>query len=152
MANERMFEEMNAWRGYLLKSLDGLSDEQWQKTPDGFKNNILWNAGHIAWAQAAFIYDMSGVESPISADYKTWFDNGSSPAGWETMPDIAEVKATLASLGKSIQADHEAGKFGERTPFDLGGITINTFEDAMAFNTWHEGIHLGIIMQLRHFV
>lgn len=149
METQRLFDEMNMYRGYFIKTIDGLSGDQLTGIPNGFSNNILWNAGHIAWSQAAIVYSMGGLEAPVPASYKDYFDNGTNPSAWTSTPDIEEVKSNLKSLCDSIVADHAAGKFGERQPFNVGGLDITTFEEAMSFNAWHEGIHLGTILAIK---
>ena len=151
MANERLFEEMNIWRGYFIKTVKNLSEDQWTKIPEGFTNNILWNAGHVVWCQAAFIYDMSGVPSPLPENYPALFKNGTSPSDWESTPDIEELLKHMAEIGPQIEADYAAGKFKERQPFNQG-FKIDTFEEAMNFNAWHEGIHLGTVTSLMKLV
>jgi len=52
-----------------------------------------------------------------------------------------------------LEKDHAAGKFKSFQPYKTSaGVPLNDVEDAIAFNHFHEGIHLGYILALRKVI
>lgn len=152
MEMKARYDSGNQLRAYLLKTAGGLSHEQLTAIPAGFKNNILWNLGHIAWAQGVFSWELCGKTPPVPKVYHDLFKNDTSPADWKETPDADEVKNVLAALNQQQLDAETGGELAKRKPFSLGSLVIETNEDAMLFNLWHEGIHLGMIMSIKRLV
>lgn len=150
MANEALFKATNVTRSLMLKAIDGLTDEQLLKTPEGSKNNILWNLGHIAHSSCGMTYGMSGLDLPVPATYADLFKGGSSPADWSETPDCQEVVEHMKSLNQQIQTDYEAGKFdGFKARELFPGYSLDNPEDAIHFNIFHEAVHLSTVTALK---
>lgn len=152
MEKKGLYDSANQLRSYLLKVVDGLSPEQLTTIPSGFSNNILWNLGHIAWAQGVFTWELCGKTPPVPKAYHDLFKNGTSPADWTETPDAAEVLQLLASLNQQAVDAETTGELENRKPFSMGKLLIETNDDATMFNLWHEGIHLGMILSLKRLV
>ena len=61
--------------------------------------------------------------------------------------------ALLDETPQNLKQDYEAGLLSGFRPYTtFTGITLETIEDALAFNNFHEGLHLGTILALRNFV
>ena len=61
--------------------------------------------------------------------------------------DIKEINDLLISLPDQFATDFQQGKFKEFTPYTTSaGILLNSIEEAIAFNNFHEGIHLGCVL------
>jgi len=67
-----------------------------------------------------------------------------------------EIEYILDNLFKSLEqvkTDYKSGSFKNYNPFKTkAGISVNSIEDAISFHTFHEGIHLGRIMEIRKLV
>jgi hypothetical protein len=37
---------------FLKKNVEGLTDAEWTRKPDGGANDILWIVGHVTWARS----------------------------------------------------------------------------------------------------
>lgn len=145
-----IYKAVGAARGFFIQTVAGLSDEQLTKIPEGSKNNILWNIGHICHTNCSIIYGNSGQPLPLPDSYKDLFKGGSSPGDWSEPPSISEVMGHLESLTDQIYADYEAGKFDNFKGFTIfKGYDIDTVEDALAFNVLHESLHVGLVMALK---
>ena len=129
------YDSGNQLRAYLLKTVGGLSNEQLLAVPPGLKNNILW-----------------GKTPPVPKVYHDLFKNDTSPADWKETPDAEEVKSVLAELNQRQLEAETSGQLANRKPFSLGSLLIETNDDAMIFNLWHEGIHLGLSMSIKRLV
>jgi len=140
-------------RRLIQGALAGLSEESYFVIPLGFDNNIAWNLGHIIVTQQALHYRLSGLPTVTTKEDVAIFKTGSSPADWSHNPDIGRLLTLLSDLAEKLARDFEAGLFSGFKPYTtFTGIILETFEDALAFNNFHEGLHLGTILSLRNFV
>lgn len=153
ISNEVSLNNLEVIRRNALKLIEGLTDEQLVKIPAGFNNNLLWQLGHIVSSGQGLSYRLSGLEQGIPADYPALFGKGSAPATWETVPNIAELKALALSTLEQTRVDIKAGKFKEYTEYPTSfGITLHSFEESLVFRNLHEGLHLGSMMALKKLV
>lgn len=133
--------------------LAGYSLEQLNHIPEGFSNNLIWNIGHIVVAQQGLVYKSSDVPMHISDELYDKYKSGTKPDGKATEADRAELRELLTSVIAQTKQDLSNGifkTFHERTTgtgFHLGNLT-----DALAFNNYHEGIHLGYMMAMRKLI
>ncbi|MBL1214997.1 MAG: DinB family protein [Ignavibacteriae bacterium] len=136
-------------RALILSVIDKLSDEQLLKIPAGYNNNVLWNLGHILITQQSLHYFLSRLEMYISREMIQTFRTGTSPSDWKTQPDIIELKQLFLELPDKFSEDYKKGIFKDYRPYKTSvGVSIDNFEEAVAFNHFHEGTHTGIILGL----
>lgn len=153
MSGEFQFNVMRVGRSRVLGAIEGLRDEQLLEIPAPFKNNILWNLGHILYVQYALSFNPAGVPLPLPAGFKALFMRDTSPSSWTETPSIEEVKAHLASSIDAIEETYRSGRLAGYKPFELPiPMTLSKPEDAFAMCAFHEGVHLGIIMSIKKFV
>ena len=146
MGAEAIFKTLGAARGFFLKTITDLNDEQLLEIPEGFNNNVLWNVGHILYAHCGMTYRPCGVELPIPDSYTDLFKGGSSPSDWSETPPISEVMELFKAQGKQIQTDYAAGKFENYNKVDLfDGYALENIEEALGFNIFHESIHVSTV-------
>lgn len=130
-----------------------LTREQLEHIPEGFSNNILWNLGHVVVTQQMLCYGLSGHSLNVPDEMVAMFRKGSSPKLWKTQPDIEAIKALLLELPERFKEDYEAGQFETFKSYKtVTGNVLETIEDGIAFNDFHEGLHLGTILALRKLV
>lgn len=140
-------------RKLLYWSVRNLSNEQFLAMPTGFDNNIAWNVGHVIVVQQDMTYGACGLDPYISKEMIASFKEGTFPANWTTPPSLAEFKQMLKEHPDRLIADYEAGKFASYQPYKSStGVKLETFSEALNFNNYHEGLHLGTILALRNFV
>lgn len=133
--------------------LEGYSLEQLNRIPEGFSNNLIWNIGHIVVAQQGLVYKSSNVPMHISEELYDKYKSGTKPDGHAMEADREELRAVITSLIAKTEEDLASGifkTFNERTTGT--GFHLGNLRDALAFNNYHEGIHLGIAMSIRKFV
>jgi hypothetical protein len=128
---EATFKIWETSRNIYLKIIENYSLEQLNKIPEGFSNNLAWNLGHIIVSQQGLVYRLSGLPMNISP----------------------EMKVLLFSLLEKTKEDYSNGKFTSYNEFTTGtGFHLANIKDAMEFNNYHEGIHLGFMMNIRKFI
>lgn len=146
-------ELLSSERKMILLGVEDLSDEQLLKIPSGFKNNILWNLGHLVVTQQVLHYTLTRNELKIPKEMVSLFRTGTAPDTWNETPDIEQIKSLLIELPKLLVEDFQAGKFSEFRAYKTStGFQLNTFEDAVNFNHFHEGAHTGIILSQKKFI
>lgn len=150
---QRTFDITLTGRNLLLQFLDNYTLEQLNKIPDGFKNNLLWNIGHIVVVQQMLVYKLSGLPMMVSDEMVEKYKKDTTPEGKGTQEDVAEIKSLLFETLRQTQADFDAKIFKNYHEFTtLYGYTVKSAEDAMDFNYYHEGLHTGIMMGIRKFI
>jgi len=140
-------------RKLIHQAAAGLSQEQLLNIPPGFDNNIAWNLGHIVVVQQLLHYKLSGLEMHVTEEQIAMYRTGTSPADWHEEPDASLFLPLLDDLANQLAADYQAGKFANYQSYTTStGISLPTIEDAIAFNNFHEGLHLGFILALKNLV
>ena len=121
--------------------------------PPGFDNNIVWNVGHIIVIQQLYCYLLTDNERLVSDAFCALYDANTSPADWQTEPDLQTLLPLLRDHGQQLEADVASGKVARFEPFaSSSGVKINTLEEALIFNSFHEGLHLGTIMAIKNLL
>ncbi len=153
MEAARQLELFGFYRGLGASQIDGMDEAQLLAVPDGLSNNILWNLGHVLFYESVFLYAQSGAPVPVPESYGDLFKAGTSPSDWDAAPDVGEVVERYKTQLDQTKSDFEAGKFAGFKPMNIRDrLTLATFEEALAFHCFHEGVHLGRIGALKRFV
>lgn len=150
---ENEFKVTRTSREIYNRFFENYTLEQLNKVPQGFNNNLIWNIGHIVVAQQMLVYMGSGKEPLIGKDLINRYMRGTRPEHDVTQEEADEIKTLLLSAIEKTEEDYRNGLFTTYTErkTELGFLLTST-EDAIAFNNYHEAIHLGIMMRLRKFV
>ena len=137
-------------RQLLHNLMEKLSPEQLNKIPEGYNNNILWNIGHSIATQQLLVYGLSGEDIQVPKHIIDLYRKGTKPEKSATLKEIEEVKSLLFSTITQLEKDYNNGIFTSFKTYTLStsGGTLHKVEDAIAFNNFHEGLHLGYAMAL----
>lgn len=137
-------------RKILYKILKNTPREQLLETPDGFRNNIWWNIAHVVVTQQLLVYKLSGLPMKVSQELIDKYKKGTVPDGTATDDEIDEILGFLFSTVEWAIEDFENGLFKEFNEYPTSaGVTLKNVDDAITFNLFHEGLHLGAILSLR---
>ncbi|WP_281231544.1 DinB family protein [Flavobacterium gelatinilyticum] len=148
-----VFDVQKTIREILLKILDSHSLEQLNKIPEGFNNNIIWNAAHCIAAQQSLVYKLSGIPAVVSDEFISKYRKGTKPEADVSQAEVDEIKELLLSTLEKTEKDFESGLFVEYNEYTTSmGFTLRNVQDALNFNNYHEGTHTGIMMALRKLV
>ncbi len=136
-------------RSAMIRLVDGLTEEQLLCIPEGWNNNIAWHLGHCLVIQQLLHYKRTDTPVLIPDDLILLFGKGSSPRDWSTAIDFDLIKSLLISLPLRLQDDYSVLSQKPYAGFTTGtGTPLKTFEDALSFNLYHEGMHMGFILAL----
>lgn len=147
------FNILRKGREIVLKYIDGLSLEQLHTIPEGFNNNIAWNVAHLVVTQQLLHYRMSGKDCLISDELIDANKKGTQPTSQFTEEEFNEVLELFSGLPDTLEEDYNAGIFTNYNEYPTStGFVLDSIETAIAFNNFHEALHLGVIMSLKKLV
>jgi hypothetical protein len=137
-------------RKIMSSFIDAFSFEDLNKIPEKFNNNLIWNIAHLIVTQQLLTYSLSGLPMQISDALVDKYKKGSMVDGNVSQEEINEIKGLLISTIEKTKEDYEKGVFNSFQPYTTStNSTLKSFEEAMEFNNFHEGIHLGYILALK---
>ena len=144
------FKVLNNTRGIFNKIIENTSLEDINKIPEGFKNNIIWNIGHILVTEQLLAYKLSGLDMMVSDDLVNKYRKDSKPQGDVTQTEVDEIKALLSVTIKKTEEDYKKGVFKDYNVYTVSttGNTLHNVEEALQFVLAHEGIHYGYVLAL----
>ncbi|MFK5974465.1 MAG: DinB family protein [Flavobacteriaceae bacterium] len=150
---EKIFDIIAKNRAILFKILTETPREELLKIPQGFNNNIWWNIAHVVVTEQLLAYKMSGLPMNIEDALVDKFRKDTTPDGTATEEEIKKIETLLASLPKQTKTDYENGFFKVFKEYTTTpNVTLQSVEDALAFNVFHEGSHLGSILALKRAI
>jgi len=131
--------------------LEQFSLAELNKIPEGFNNNIIWNIGHAIATQQLLVHRLSGVPCTVSDEFINTYKKGTKPEREITQAEIDEIARLLFSTIDQTKEAYQAGEFKQFNEYTLSttnGI-LKTVENAIEFNNYHEGLHLGCILAMK---
>lgn len=147
------FEITRTSRKVLSQFLDNYTLEQLNKIPEGISNNLIWNIAHIIVVQQMLVYQLSGLPMMVSEDMVNKYKKGTRPESDVTQQEVDEIRSLLFETINRTKADFNSNIFKNYHEFtSMSGFTMRNVEDALAFNYYHEGVHTGIMMNIRKFI
>jgi uncharacterized damage-inducible protein DinB len=137
--------------GLVARSLDGLSDEEVWRRPDGGGNPIGWILGHATASRATLL---GRLGHPFDLAWGARFSRGSGLEAAAAYPARAAIEAgwnethgrmrdAFAALTDARLADQPQGP-------PLPGV--KSLADVIAFYAFHESYHVGQVAYVRRLL
>ena len=140
-------------RAILYKFLEQFSLEQLNTVPKGYRNSIYWNIMHVVVTQQLLVYGLSGLPMLIDSQLIEAFRKGTKTEEDASQKDVDLLKGLLTSTIEQTQKDYAAGIFTNYTTYTVSTkSTLTNVEEALEFNNFHEGIHLGYILAMKNTI
>ncbi|MFI0491681.1 DinB family protein [Flavobacterium sp.] len=140
-------------RKMIAPFLEKYTLEQLNAVPTGFSNNLIWNIAHIVVTQQLLVYKLSGLPMNVSDEMVEKYKKGTKPEQAATQDEVDEIKSLLFKTIDETAVDLENKIFNNFTEYPTStGFILKNAEDAIAFNNFHEGLHIGILMSIRKFI
>lgn len=147
---EKTFDILLKNRKLLHNFLENTPKEELFKIPEGFNNNIWWNIAHVVVTLELLVYKLSGLDLTIEEELVNKYKKGTFPEGEPSTEEQEKIADYLFSSIKHIQLDYEQGKFKNYQEYmTTPKIALTCAEDALSFDIFHEGLHLGTILALK---
>lgn len=138
-------------RSNILSILHDHSLEQVNALLPNMRNNILWNAGHALVAQQFLWYHFSGLPLVIPEAMIGKYAGDTVPDGKASQEDFDQLKSLMRSTTDKAIEDYEADRFKEYQGYssEYFGMRMNSIDEAIQFNNYHEGVHFGHMARIR---
>lgn len=140
-------------RKMLSQFLKGYNLGQLNTIPEGHNNNLIWNIAHIIVVQQMLVYKLSGLPMKISDTLVEKYKKGTKPEQDATQAEVVEINNLLMETIDQTEIDLNNNIFVNFQEYPTStGFVLKSVKDAMVFNSFHEGIHIGAILSLRKFI
>ena len=147
------FEITRTSRKIVSQFLDNYSLEQLNKIPEGFSNNLIWNIAHVVVTQQLLVYKLSGLQTMVSDQMIEKYKKGTRPQHNVTQAEVNEIKFLLFTTVEKTKEDYDNSVFKNYQEYPTStGFVLKNVEDALMFNNFHEGIHIGVMMSLKKYI
>ena len=156
MGMNEQIQNIKKVRLFLIEQIGSLTNEQLNKIPTGYTNNIIWNLTHLISTQQTISYSRAGQQPIVPEKYIVPFSTNTIPDGIIDNKEIMQIKSLLTTSIDEFQTDYDDERFENYTMSPnirkVYGIEIKNINDALSFLLYHEGYHTGYIMSLRKLV
>jgi hypothetical protein len=141
MREEFFFNTLFVGRMGLSESVGRCPLDKRNVVPAGFTTSIHWQLGHIATVTQELVFEKSGNEPTLPAEFTAFFKYGTRPSEWtEEPPAWDDILFQLKYQSNQIRSIF-AGKLDVKImPNPFKGETV---EELLLFNFFHETIHIG---------
>lgn len=147
---DKIFDILLKNRTILHTFLQNTPKEDLFKIPEGFNNNIWWNIAHVVVTPQLLLYKLSGLDFTIEEELVNKYKKGTFPEGEPSQTEMEKIKTYLLSTVEQFQQDYERGTFKNFQEYmTTPKVGLNSVEDALQFNVFHEGLHLGSILAIK---
>jgi hypothetical protein len=137
-------------RAIFFNMLENYTLDQLNKKPEGFNNTIFWNIKHIVVTQQLLTYGLSNLPLLVTESETEDYRKGTKSKMDASKEDIELLKKQLFSTIEQTQKDYRNGVFKTFNSYTVSTkSTLTTIKEALQFNNFHEGIHLGYIIALK---
>jgi hypothetical protein len=138
-------------RTLLLKLIEKFSLDQLNTVPKGYRNSIFWNVAHTIVTQQLLVYGLSNTPLLVDSELVKSYKKDSKTVHEATEEELALIKTLLFSTIEQTKIDYDNGVFKNYTPYMTSlNVTLSTVDEAISFNAFHEGIHLGYILAMKN--
>jgi len=138
-------------RTLLLKLIEKFSLDQLNTVPKGYRNSIFWNVAHTIVTQQLLVYGLSNTPLLVDSELVKTYKKDSKTVHEATEEELALIKTLLFSTIEQTKIDYDNGVFKGYTPHATSlNVTLSTIDEAISFNAFHEGIHLGYILAMKN--
>ncbi|MFH6943512.1 DinB family protein [Flavobacterium aquidurense] len=146
-------EKLRKTRLYVLDLIKDLSIKQLNEIPDGFNNNIIWNIGHLIAVQQGLCYVLGGVKPVLNEKYLTNYNSGSKPEFFIDNDEVEKIIELFITVLDKLETDYNENIFTNYSTFTTPyGIELKNIDDALIFTLFHEGLHTGYILAMKHLL
>jgi hypothetical protein len=140
-------------RKMIAPFIENYTLEQLNTIPKGFSNNLIWNIAHVVVTQQLLVYKLSGLSMLVSDEIVEKYKKGTRPEQEVTQAEVDEIKDLLFKTIDQTVLDYDNNIFQNFSEYPTStGFILKSAHEAMIFNNFHEGLHLGVLFGIRKFL
>lgn len=149
-------EKIKNFRRSLLQQIDGLTVHQLNTIPPEYNNNIIWNLAHLISVEQNLCYARSGLPITVDDKYFSPYMPGTKPEKPVDEQEIETIKALLITSTEQLQSDFGKRIFKNYTPSvmipKVYGFEVSNIDEVIDYLLYHEGLHSGYVLALKHLL
>jgi len=151
---EFVFKYIRKNRELFLNLVNSLTIEQLNKIPEGYRNNIAWNFGHIVVSTQLLCYVRPQVDPSKEISFRTKYAKDSKPESFIEQEEIDELKKQLVSSIDTIEEDLKNGVFKNIKPYSTATYAheMHSIEEILTCTLAHDSFHYGYALAQRKLV
>lgn len=137
-------------RSFSLKFVANVGAEAAMTVPDGFKNSLHWQVGHLLYTQDIALFGWCGLPSRLGRYFPEYFGRGTSPGDYDSLaPDWDDLLSIADRESRALPEvlDRMGGALVK--PVRLMDIGMGKAGETLPFLMAHEGEHIAHIKRLR---
>ncbi len=149
-----IFEYIKQTRATFTQLIEGLGIDEINTIPDGFRNNIGWNFGHIVVSTQGLCYRRTNVQPDRDIPFLSAYAKGTTPTNWINAEELEILRSAAVETILQIERDYENGVFASIDPYATAtyGLQMDTIEKVLTVALAHDNLHLGYATALRKAV
>lgn len=144
MLIDHVIGTMRLTRQHFLELTANCPPEEMNRVPAGFRNNLIWNLGHVVASQQTLCYSLSDLQPRVSQSHIELYKPTTVPVDFVGQEQIDEIRGMAIATIDQLQEDYHAGLFrtyqGRQTKF---GVLLSNIDEAIAYVSTHESLHFG---------
>lgn len=142
-----------ASRKLIAPFFENYTLEQLNTIPKGFSNNLIWHIGHIIVTEQILTRKLSGLDLIPSDEIIAKYRKDTKPGEPVSQTEVDLLKSLLFTTIEQTEKDYLAHKFVTYQEYPTSsGFILKNVDDALAYNLFHEGIHLGNMLSMRKLI
>ncbi|MEL6656980.1 MAG: DinB family protein [Bacteroidota bacterium] len=140
-------------RHNMERIMQGFTIEQLNTIPEGFRNNLIWNYGHVIVTQQLLCYGLSGQKTFVDKSLIEAYRKGTAPNGDVDQAGFQELQSLSVAALNQFEEDYKKGIFQTFKTYPTSyGVELTGIEEAFNFNLAHEAMHMGTMLAIRKLV
>ncbi|MFD2611635.1 DinB family protein [Paenibacillus gansuensis] len=148
---DTIFDQMGHVRSQTLELVEGVTEELADRIPEGFRNNIRWQLGHVYLATEAFSLMQLNLPLQLPEGFMERYAYSTTPQdeAAKSFPvlTIPELVSMLKEQPDRIRETFPISRLNESvSPLTTStGLDLLTPEQSIRYCLYHEGLHFGTI-------
>jgi hypothetical protein len=150
MDYKELLNKIRVTRGLFIDLVEQLTLDQINTLPSPYLNTVGWNYAHVIATQQLLTYGLHKMPFQLPQEFIDTYRKGTKTERDITSEELSIIhKYAIESLDQ-LELDLKAQAFTTFNSYETSfGVTLNTFQDALAFLPIHEALHLGMCMARR---
>ncbi|PGS51280.1 DinB family protein [Bacillus sp. AFS041924] len=146
MSDSFVFQLLNKKYKKLFDLIKKCPENKREVVPEGFKNSIHWQIGHILYSTENHVIRLSDQNKVLPENYQTFFGYGTKPLDWKEV--VPKWDKLIEQLKEQLVYIHDTCSDKLDTPVKENFIKANTIGELLIYNISHVSEHIGVIISM----